>query len=489
MRLAAFVLLVCSLSQNLFAAASQFPYEAVVQSDDVEVRSGPGSSYYPTGKLKANSPVTVHRHDPGGWYMISPPPGSFSYIDARFVQASGATGVIQVTPNEDGKAPRAIVRIGSELGDDHAYYGRQLNNGDTVQILGERTLTTDHGAATMLMIVPPAREYRWVKGDFVVAADSAVRQQKAADPYADPLVAAGLKRPTVTAEAAPLPAPARAVRSAAVESVEPSAADQNRARVAMKEVDRRYLDMVALPPAEWDIGSIEEAYRAAQKDASPELAEQIENRIRALAERRKLQDEFQEFVRLTSATNQKDAELAALQANPQVMTTPDPASLEAATEALPADAIPVESAVSPMGLPVITQSPAGPTLPTQASVTTPFSSQAAPESIQVTPILPRGEAAPSAALQPTSPGRDSAPVTPQLNGAGFVQRAPNRPGSPRYMLIAPTGKFLTYLDPAPGVNLEAAVGQPMGVIGRRFFEPSVRAEMIVVRQMMPVQLQ
>ncbi len=29
----------------------------------------------------------------------------------------------------------------------------------------------------------------------------------------------------------------------------------------------------------------------------------------------------------------------------------------------------------------------------------------------------------------------------------------------------------------------------MGVIGRRYFEPSVRAEMIVVRQMMPVQLQ
>ncbi|MBL8848846.1 MAG: hypothetical protein JNG89_04150, partial [Planctomycetaceae bacterium] len=58
----------------------QFPYEATVQADDVHVRSGPGLRHYPTGKLNSGDHVTVIRHDPGGWYMIAPPAGSFSWI-------------------------------------------------------------------------------------------------------------------------------------------------------------------------------------------------------------------------------------------------------------------------------------------------------------------------------------------------------------------------------------------------------------------------
>lgn len=494
-------------------AATQFPYEAVVQSEDVEVRSGPGLNYYPTGKLKTNDHVTVHRHDPGGWYMISPPAGSFSYLDARFVQRQGGSGqgIVQITPNEDGSVPRALVRIGSQLGDDHTFYGRQLNPGDTVQILGERTLATDRGATTMLMIAPPPREYRWVKGDFVIASDASVREQKAADPYADPLVQTGVRAPVKTVEATPpvvadsaparpLEAPARQVRNADESSAAPDSARKSRA--AMKEVDRRYLEMVALPPVEWDIGSIERAYREVRDTAPSEIVESIDTRIQALAERRKIQEDFQEFASLTAATSQRDAELALKQANPEVTVGADSTITDTLT--LNGGEVPPELAVGPdsapgsfpTGVPVITSSTVtgNPSIPASTIQTQPQIVTTQPQIIPVTPrgaspVAPNGinpaQMNPSAMNSPA----DRSPVSPQLNGAGIVQRSPARPGTPRYMLIAPNGKFLTYLDAAPGVNLEGAVGQSMGLIGRRYFEPNVRAEMIVVRQMMPVQLQ
>jgi uncharacterized protein YgiM (DUF1202 family) len=58
------------------AQSTTFPYEAIVDADDVYARSGPGKRYYPTMKVRSGLRVSVYRHDPGGWYMIAPPPGS-----------------------------------------------------------------------------------------------------------------------------------------------------------------------------------------------------------------------------------------------------------------------------------------------------------------------------------------------------------------------------------------------------------------------------
>ena len=64
----------------------KFPYEAVVDLDSEYVRSGPGPNFYPTDKLPRGAKVMVHRHDPGGWCMIAPPVGSFSWILAKNVK-------------------------------------------------------------------------------------------------------------------------------------------------------------------------------------------------------------------------------------------------------------------------------------------------------------------------------------------------------------------------------------------------------------------
>ena len=80
-------ILVVSMSTSSAAAqTSNFPYDAIVDANDVEVRSGPSEHYYPTSRLSRGSRVRVHREDPGGWYMIAPPDHSFSLIAARHVR-------------------------------------------------------------------------------------------------------------------------------------------------------------------------------------------------------------------------------------------------------------------------------------------------------------------------------------------------------------------------------------------------------------------
>jgi hypothetical protein len=56
------------------------------------------------------------------------------------------------------------------------------------------------------------------------------------------------------------------------------------------------------------------------------------------------------------------------------------------------------------------------------------------------------------------------------------------------VLLAPNGRILAYLYPDRGVNLDAYVGRAMGVVGPRSFRPELRADVIIVRGVMPVRL-
>ena len=51
----------------------EFPYQAVVSSDQLYVRSGPGQEYYPTGRLRRGQEVEVFRHEPTGWARFARP--------------------------------------------------------------------------------------------------------------------------------------------------------------------------------------------------------------------------------------------------------------------------------------------------------------------------------------------------------------------------------------------------------------------------------
>ena len=81
---------------SLFACetqADEFPYKARVVLDEAYVRSGAGDAFYPTQVLQKEATVNVRRRDPGGWLMIDPPKGSFSWVPTKYIrQTAGNTG-------------------------------------------------------------------------------------------------------------------------------------------------------------------------------------------------------------------------------------------------------------------------------------------------------------------------------------------------------------------------------------------------------------
>jgi uncharacterized protein YgiM (DUF1202 family) len=142
------------------AENGQFPYTAYANSDDVYVRSGPGKNYYPTDKLARGEAVEIYRHDPGGWYAIRPPRGSFSWVPARLLQP---TKDHLATVNGD----RVVSRVGSRFSDVREVIQVRLDRGEEVEILEVKTLTTGGQAEQWCKITPPSGEFRWVFGKFV----------------------------------------------------------------------------------------------------------------------------------------------------------------------------------------------------------------------------------------------------------------------------------------------------------------------------------
>ena len=161
-------------THGAFAATKEPPYEAVVESDEAFARCGPGKNFYPTGKLKRGDHVTVRRHDPGGWFMIDPPPGSFSLIHSDDVLRESNTGTVK--PLAEGQSP---VRIGSAIDPTIAsVYQRQLSSGERVEILGEATIPRRDGQVQMLKIRPPKGEFRWIEGVNLTPLDQQIQDQQ-----------------------------------------------------------------------------------------------------------------------------------------------------------------------------------------------------------------------------------------------------------------------------------------------------------------------
>ena len=78
--------------------AQTLPAEMAIIVPEVEVRSGPTKEYFPTSKLRQGERVQVLREskDQPGWLAIKPPPGSFSWINAKYVkQVDQRTGYVE----------------------------------------------------------------------------------------------------------------------------------------------------------------------------------------------------------------------------------------------------------------------------------------------------------------------------------------------------------------------------------------------------------
>lgn len=432
------MLLMLAGAQSATAAGPKFPYEAIVEADLIYVRSGPGEKYYATGTLKKGDRVTVQRHDPGQWFMVVPPPGSFSWIPAKYVQKTAANRG-QVTTNN------VVVRVGSSQSDIREVEQRRLSKGDEVAILGEKNLPDANGSAQLwYRIEPPKNEWRWMLGNYLVPVAKPVSADPNADPFDDRV--AGNGTPAARKNAGGGSTGAAGTNTGVASSAEsydqglsngpadtgtpgklverPMVRDQRKRggdgdavlqtgpsrsrlqadRAELDRLDAQYQAILDREIAAWDFDEVERGYlklRAAVSHLN--FQHVIDERLASIVSNRKTQADSDEVARLKRETEERDAELAELQRK--------------------------------------------------------LDAQLASRS------------------------------KPRFDGAGIVQHSTSKvPGAPRHVLLAPDGRVLAYLEAKPGVDLEAYVGKPAGVTGSRSYRPELSTDLIIVNQLAPVRL-
>jgi len=479
---------------------SVFPYEAVIETDGVPIHSGPGGKFYETARLKCGSRVTVHRHDPGGWYMIAPPEGEFGLIAAQSVRpVVPGTGEIV--------AEEVDVHIGSRTSSRYDAIQIPLSHGDRVQLL-------DGIAAPQgwVAIRPVRGEYRWIPGRFAVPVPEEVRTELDADPFAVPSIA---KRPesfdeVAAAEPAPLasptgPGPRLALGTPQPETVGTKPAD------AMRQLDRELEALTLAEPTDWPIDELAAEYRRLRQ-ADPASGRQIDVRLAQLERMRVVKEQYGDYVRLTSATDQRDAELLAKQSVPTAVSDAQLAATPSPSTTGPTLAPPMLLAADPHAdaAPLPPSTPTAETGP-QIQGGPPFATTGVTNAARPRPMIaaapagnpgaagplllaPEAEspvqaAAPApAAMRPPVPGQPAPPGGPRrFDAVGIVQKAVDpHPEAPQFVLVAPNGRILVYLREQPGIPLEKFVGQPMGVDGARHKHPEMTTPMIVVDRLTPV---
>lgn len=137
-----------------------FPWEGEISGSNVYVRSGAGANWYPTTKLNAGDRVLV-LGEKFGWYQVTPPQGSFSYIDMAMVERKGAekTGIV--------KQDKVYVRAGSNIEQRKNATQSVLSKGAVVEILGE--------AQGFFKITPPPGATLYISKQYVKPVEAKLR--------------------------------------------------------------------------------------------------------------------------------------------------------------------------------------------------------------------------------------------------------------------------------------------------------------------------
>jgi len=455
-------ILVCL--QTAQAQIRQFPYQATIEEDDVYVRSGPGRRYYSTAKLKRGIRVTVHRHDPGGWYMIAPPENSFSWVRAKYVKK---------LLNNRGtlKKNNVIVRVGSHFGDDHDVEQVRLSIGDEVEILSEKTFETTQGKIRMYKISPPRGEFRWISGRAVSPADAIAKQQNDLDPYTIPSNAERLTETKTDNKKFGGYREHKIVRNQSTSQKDVSESVVRQQSQKLEELDNRFREMIQHNERNWDFRSLEKGYDKLNRQVEDDdLRIQLAKRFPALEKYKRIKQDYDELMKITGNSSQVDQNLMSRQRtfypSAQVLRTNRQVNRQPQLQA------PRQIQIrKPVPDPRFRR-------PTDPRFRQPIPQQNLRYSNRRTRRM-------------TSRPRRQATLrrTPRFDGAGIIQQTAHRvQGVPRYVLLAPGGRILAYLQAQPGVNLAAYLGRSWGIRGKREFRKELGTDLLSVQQLTPVRL-
>lgn len=414
-RVAILALLLAPSAGSAPAQTGELPYTAYVAADEAFVRSGPGENYYPTLRLRRGDTVEVYRHDPGGWYAIRPPAGSFSWISAEFVKLlDGGLGVVS--------GDRVIARVGSQFNDQRDVVQVRLDRGEEVEILEARPLQSPRSDQSWYKIAPPPGEFRWISARFVQRRPPSTASGQ---PAAEDRLSTSLTAASPADDRSPQSPSRRGHDHAALDDPshddppEQSARDPRprqrplpgsppKSRLVrdfdaeLEQLDLDLSTVVAQETDRWDFRQLED--RALDLLDAAETAV-VRGRVRLLLNKIARFDD----IRLRClAAGDPPAESRRSQRQPDDRQPPAQRFAESAPDSRPA----AEPHVPPPGA-------------TQSSA---------------------------------SLGR--------YDGTGRLAQVPAQDvGSPRYALLGADGKVMYYVTPAPGVNLRQYLGRDVGVIG------------------------
>ena len=462
LRFASIPIVVSILAPFTNAQQQDFPYQARVTVQEIYARSGPGEAFYPTKMLPREAIVNVRRHDPGGWYMIDPPEGSFSWIPTKYVKRTSSQAGSILESN-------VVVFVGSAFGDETHVWQRKLTAGEGVTILSEHTVETLSGPKQMYRIAPPAREYRWIPGSAVLPVGAAAQAKRDQNPYQIPSQVIQQREQNRIANNTPADTPqppsspfSPSIRLAKLKQVR----EEQR---QLQAIDQQFRGMILANPGEWDLEKIEQQYRDLQQNATHKpVAGQIDLRYPAIKRYQQRKAEFDDLNRLTSETERRDAELLAGQYG-----------LPSGSVQQNAETNFVQGQPFPFGpnemLPNVE-------FPSNGSILIPnFDSVSTPDGLNVP-----GTEYPLATTL-SSERIANVPASSRFIGAGFVKRitVDDQPG---YILTTPSGKVLARLQADGAVDLEQHVGKSVGLQGKRWFDDAVKSDRIEVSGLEPIRI-
>lgn len=445
----------CALLAAPATAEQVFPYKAHVVADDVYVRSGPGKSYYPTDKLQTGDVVEVYRHDPGGWYAIRPPEGSFEWVSGRYLSL-GKDGLAEVT--SDGVA----ARVGSHFSDIRDVIQVRLHQGEMVEVLEEKTFGSDPDSGTWYKIAPPSGAFRWVHGKYVDpnSPRQGIRKTSGGpNPLTDPQV--GQRAADQGDHASPrAPADQSLIEPARLESTEASA-------LSAKTQTARATDHWAPVTSRQATSGRTPQTDDASEHYTNEFTDRATDPEGSMTARRISPEEFQ------AKLDDVNLDLSMMLVEEPTVWTFD--ELEVRTRSLLGQAeTAVERGRVRLLLRRIDQSRG---IKERYDAVGNMETDIARHKRQLAEIDHQRQEVGSSQV---AEGR--------FDGAGRLRRVVSSTvGAPQYALVDEAGNVRCFVTPAPGVNMQYYVGRQIGVTGIRGFIPDRGAQHVTAKHITPLE--
>jgi hypothetical protein len=252
----------------------------------------------------------------------------------------------------------------------------------------------------------------------------------------------------------------------------------------LMEIDNRYADMMSRDISQWNPGELRTAYETLKSQVDSTLAAKIDVRLGALAEREKLYDNYARFSQLTATTERRDAELLGMVPPTAAQTATMNVVVQTPAGLMPAPQMTQSLAIT---APTVQLGQPTRTPPMSFAAPTPSALPALPAPVSQQAIMQAGGVMPTAGGVMQASGVQTPAGANPYSGAGIIQATNLRgAGVPQYMITAADGKFLAFIESTQ--DLRPYIGQSMGLVGPRSQQPRLRADLIQVQSMTPVQL-